>query len=116
MTTRKRTTDETRRLYAPRLSAALNREASFSDAAAAALDTARHVYSEAGKLQLEGEEIISLMAEQIFRVIEGERRELPKREERAAAAALAGAQALLALQVNKLKAMIDEHNRRADQK
>lgn len=115
MSTRKLSAAERQRLYAPKVSAALNRESAFTQEAASALDQARAFVARVNELQLEEGAIVDMLAEAFFCGTLHERRELPKREARAASAALGGAKALLTNLAGKLQALADEHDRKADQ-
>lgn len=114
MTARK-SASERQQLHAPKLTAALNRETPLVQEAAAALDQARAFVKRVNELQMEEDEITYSLAEAFFLNTVFERRELPKREARAASAALGGAKALLTSLAGKLQAMADEHDRKADQ-
>lgn len=115
MTARRLSPAERRRLHAPELDKALERHAPHTDAAAGALDDARAFVAKVNEGLLEGDDIVFALAELIFRGRVWERREMPKREARAASAALLGAKALLGLLGTRLQGMADEHDRRADQ-
>ena len=106
---------ERQRLYAPKLSAALNREGPHVQEAAAALNGARAFVARVNELQLEGGAIVDALAEAFFLQTLHDLREIPKREARAASAALGGARALVLVLAGKLQALCDEHDRRAEQ-
>jgi hypothetical protein len=83
--------------------------------AAAALNGARAFVAMVNERQLEEGAIVDALAEAFFLQTLHDLREIPKREARAASAALSGARALLLVQAGKLQAMCDEHDRKADQ-
>ncbi len=100
-----------KRLLAPKVHAAFERENSLSGEAAQALDTARAIVAGVNNYQLSGEEIEWFVAEQILAVRVHERRENMRREALAVASALSGVKGTLSTQI---QAQIDAASRRAE--